>query len=75
MPAGVPTRGVDFGLDAVVLYERAEYLSRKLARIREIIQEAGLVRRRLSDDQMFWDWDKSPQRGWEITWKGYRELT
>ena len=69
-----PSLYLDFGLDGIVLYEREGYLSRKLGRIREIIRETGLVRRRLSENNMFWDWDKSPARGWEITWEGYREL-
>ncbi len=72
--AQFPSLYLDFGLDGVVLYESEGYLTRKLQRIREIIRETGLVRRRISENSMFWDWDKSPQRGWEITWKGYREL-
>ncbi|MBI4789435.1 MAG: nucleotidyltransferase domain-containing protein [Chloroflexi bacterium] len=69
-----PSIYLDFGLDGVVLYEREGYLTLKLGRIREIIQAAGLFRERLSPECMSWDWKNPPRHGWEITWKGYREL-
>lgn len=69
-----PSLYLDFGLDAQVLYERESYLTRKLQRIREIIEAAGLFRERLSPNCMSWDWKNPPRHGWEITWKGYREL-
>jgi len=48
--AQFPSLYLDFGLDGIVLYEREGYMQRKLARICEIIQEAGLFRERLSPD-------------------------
>ena len=69
-----PSIYLDFALDGIVLYEREAYLTRKLAQIREIIQAAGLFRERLTPDCMSWDWKSPPRHGWEITWRGYREL-
>ena len=69
-----PSLYLDLGLDGVVLYDRDGYAARKLARIREIIVQTGLVRRRLAGGNMFWDWDRKVARPWEITWEGFREL-
>ena len=69
-----PSLYLDIGLDGKVLYDRDNYTTRKLARIREIIAQTGLVRERLSGGNMFWNWNRKVMRPWEITWEGFREL-
>lgn len=71
--AGFPSLYLDLGLDGIVLYETNHYMTDKLRRIREIISEAGLQRKRVGGE-MNWDWQRPPQGKWEITWRGYREL-
>ena len=69
-----PSLYLDLGLDGVVLFDRNDYTASKLARVREIIKQAGLVRQRLSKGTMFWNWDRKVTRQWAITWEGYREF-
>ncbi len=69
-----PSVYLDMGLDCIVLYDSEGYLRSKLARVREIIQDAGLYRYRLSPKSLCWNWKNPPRRGWEITWEGYRAL-
>ncbi|HZQ07204.1 MAG TPA: nucleotidyltransferase domain-containing protein, partial [Anaerolineae bacterium] len=69
-----PSVFLDMGLDGIILYDPEEYLTQKLARIREIIEVAGLYRYRLSPKSLCWNWKNPPRRGWEITWEGYRAL-
>ncbi len=70
-----PSLYLDVGLDGIVLCDRADYIVRKLRRIRDIIAQTGLVRKRLDRGNMFWDWDRKVAQPWEITWGGFRELT
>ena len=68
-----PSLYLDIGRDGIVLYDRDDYTARKLQRIREIIAQARLVRKRKNGD-MNWVWQTPPKRHWEITWEGFREL-
>jgi len=72
--AHFPSLYLDIGLDGVILFDSSGYLARRLTRIRQIIADAGLVRERLDGQNMFWDWARTPQRTWELTWDGFREL-
>ncbi|MDI7268879.1 MAG: nucleotidyltransferase domain-containing protein [Myxococcota bacterium] len=60
---------LDLALDALVVRERDGWLSSRLARLRELIETAGLER----GPNLFWRWRKPP-RGpdWAITWEGVR---
>jgi hypothetical protein len=69
-----PSLYLDIGLDGIVLYDRDHYTTHKLARIREIIAQTGLVRERLAGGSMFWNWDRKVMHPWEITWEGFREF-
>ncbi len=69
-----PSLYLDIGLDGVVLFDRDEYTAKKMKRIKEIIKETGLVRERLKNGSMFWNWDREFRGAWEISWEGYREL-
>jgi len=68
-----PPLFLDLGLDGIILFDRNDFFKRLQERIREIIREAGL-RRKKQDRDLYWEWDVPPRRGWEITWSGYREL-
>lgn len=64
---------LDLGLDAKIIYDRNDFLKKKLKRIKNILREAGLKREREGKD-FFWSWKIPPRKGWEIDWQGYREL-
>jgi hypothetical protein len=46
----------------------------KLARIREIIEEAGLYRVR-RDGELMWLWKRQPALHWAIEWDGFYEFS
>ena len=66
--ADVTPLHLDLALDARVLVERGGYLSARLARLRELLAEAGLERGR----DLFWRWRRPHCRDWAITWDGVR---
>ena len=68
-----PSLYLDIGLDGVLLHDRDGYTAARLGRVREIIAQAGLSRRRLKGG-LDWNWERPPQLHWEITWDGFREL-
>jgi len=70
---GFPSLYLDLALDGIVLYDRENYITQKLAGIRAIINEAGL-RRVLREGEFAWEWERPPKGHWEITWEGYCEL-
>jgi hypothetical protein len=70
---GFPSFYLDLGLDGIVLYDTNSYMAGKLQRIREIMAQAGLQRKKL-EGGMGWNWQQPPRGPWEITWRGYREL-
>jgi uncharacterized protein len=72
---GFPSIYLDMGLDGIVLYDPEGYLTRKLARIRQIISDAGLMRERIADGEFFWDWKRPIGYPWELDWEGLREGT
>ena len=68
-----PSLFLDLGLDGVILFDREEFFKHLQIRIKEIIHQAGLQRKK-SNGELYWTWKNPPQKGWEITWSGYREL-
>jgi hypothetical protein len=70
---GFPPLFLDLGLDGVILFDRNDFFKNLQERIREIIRQAGL-RRKKDDREFYWEWEDPPKRGWEINWSGYREL-
>ncbi len=68
-----PSLYLDLGLDGQVLYDPDHYISPRLARIRRIIEEAGLYRQKCDGD-FVWLWKKPPRRPWVLDWEGFREL-
>jgi len=64
--ADVTALHLDLALDAIVLLEREEFLTRSLGRIKELIALAGLCR----DADLSWRWTRSPVVDWAIRWDG-----
>ncbi len=64
--ADVSPLHLDLALDAVILYDSQHFLASKLARVRELIAEAGLAR----SADLRWKWHVQPKPGWAITWEG-----
>lgn len=67
-----PSLYLDIGLDGIILYDPKGYMAGKLARIREIIEEAGLYRVRC-DGELMWLWKRQPTLHWAIEWDGFHE--
>jgi hypothetical protein len=67
--AGFPSYYLDLALDGVILYDCENYMQQKLARICELMQAAGLQRRR-TDYGFSWAWQKPPRGHWRIEWSG-----
>ena len=66
--ADVTPLHLDLALDATVLRERQSYLTSRLARLRELLVEAGLER----GPDLFWRWRKPHRVDWAITWDGVK---
>ena len=66
--ADVTPLHLDLALDAIVLAERDGFLTTHLARLRELINQAGLYRA----PSLFWRWKQPPRKDWAITWDGVR---
>jgi predicted nucleotidyltransferase len=62
---------LDLGLDGVILFDGNDFFRKLQERIRDIIRQAGL-RRKKDNEEYYWEWETPPKRGWEITWSGYR---
>lgn len=68
-----PPLFLDLGLDGVILFDRGDFFNNLQVKIKKIIKQAGLQRKRW-DGEFSWEWQTPPQKGWEITWDGYRAL-
>lgn len=62
---------LDIGLDGIILFDNNDFFKNLQIKIRDIIQQAGLRRKRINGE-FFWEWQTPPEHGWEITWSGYR---
>lgn len=72
-----PALFLDIGLDGLVLFDSHEYVSQRLARIRSVTREAGLVRQPLNGE-FVWKFSHPippPPGFWILDWEGYREFT
>ncbi len=69
-----PSLYLDIGLDGIILFDPQGYIRKRLARIREIIQEAGLYRV-CRDGELMWLWKRQPARHWAVEWEGFREFS
>lgn len=64
-----PPLYLDLALDGVILFDRENYLKEKLARIKKLIENAGLVREKRPYG-FNWRWRKKPLPNWKIDWTG-----
>lgn len=72
-----PSLYLDIGLDGIILFDRGAYTASKMARIRELIAEAGLVRKAI-DGEMLWELTHpipDPPGYWGVEWDGYHEYS
>jgi predicted nucleotidyltransferase len=69
-----PSFFLDLGVDGIIVFDRGDFFKNLQAEIREIIKKAGLQRKRWNGE-FYWEWETPPQKGWEITWGGYRALS
>jgi predicted nucleotidyltransferase len=67
--ARLPALYLDIAHDGVVLHDPTGYADRKLARIRQLREEAGLERRERAGE-LIWDWTRPPAGPWKIEWDG-----
>ena len=68
-----PPLFLDLGLDGIILFDRNDFFKNLQIKIRDIIWQAGLKRKR-DNVEFYWEWQAPPKKGWEITWSGYRAL-
>lgn len=67
----LPPLFLDLGLDGIILFDKNDFFKNLQTKIREIIQQAGLQRKKVNGE-FYWEWQTPPLKGWEITWNGYR---
>ena len=60
---------LDIAYDGVILYDPEGYAATKLARIRRLGKEAGLIRRERGGERI-WEWTRPPSGHWKIEWDG-----
>ena len=60
--------------DGIILYDPEGYMAGKLARIREIIEEAGLYQVH-RDSELMWLWKCQPALHWAIERDGFHEFS
>jgi predicted nucleotidyltransferase len=65
---------LDLALDGIILCDKGRYIARKLQRILELINEAGLHRIKI-DGELMWVWDRPVRPGWELEWGGLVEVS
>lgn len=64
-----PAIYLDIAVDGLILFDRDNYALKKLQRIREIIEKAGLKRVE-KFGCLLWKWKDQPEFGWRIDWSG-----
>jgi predicted nucleotidyltransferase len=65
-----PALYLDLAIDGIVLYDKDNYTTSHLNRIKELIKKAGLVREKKSYG-FNWYWKKPPKvYPWKIDWEG-----
>ncbi len=67
--AGLPALFLDIALDGIILDDTDNYMSGRLARLRELMREGGLYREQRGRD-LIWQWREFPGLGRQLTWKG-----
>ena len=68
-----PSLYLDLDLDGHVLYDRNDFLRARFNKIKNLIKQAELSRKRLNEN-IVWKFKNKPKSGWELTWDGYCEF-
>jgi len=68
-----PPLYLNLALDGIILFDKDDFFKNLQGKIRNIIRQAGLQRKR-DNGEFYWEWQNPPQKGWEITWNGFRAL-
>lgn len=66
-----PPLYLDLALDAQILYDK-NFLFPKLEQIKDLIEKVGL-RRKSYKGSYYWEWERQPSIGWELSWEGLSE--
>ena len=64
---------LDICVDGFCLYGE-DYFEPYRSRALRALRQSGLKREKV-DRQWYWRFEKTPQKDWELSWEGYRELT
>jgi predicted nucleotidyltransferase len=59
---------LDVALDGIVLFDTDDYITGRLAYVRELIAEKGLYREQVGRD-LLWQWQEFPGYNWAIEWE------
>ena len=65
--AHVPALFLDIALDSVVLYDVNGYVTERLARLKQLIENRGLYRERIQRETV-WRWKHPPGTEWTLEW-------
>ncbi|MBC7225957.1 MAG: nucleotidyltransferase domain-containing protein [Thermoflexales bacterium] len=65
--ARLPALFLDIALDGIILYDPQDYMAKRLAELRRLIQEYGLRRVQRGRD-LVWNWDRPPGPDWSVEW-------
>lgn len=65
--ARLPSIYLDIALDGKILYDLRGYAAERLARLRQVIGQAGLYRERTPAGDM-WQWLNPPTGPWSVEW-------
>lgn len=63
----------DLALDARVLVDSEEWMASRLARLRRILDEAGMYREDLGRGSFAWLFRDPPHGPWTLDWNGFRD--
>ena len=65
--ASIQTVYLDIATDGIVLYDKDQYISDRLAQVRRQLQSAGLHRTQ-QGREMQWRWKSMPRADWSFEW-------
>jgi predicted nucleotidyltransferase len=65
--ASLQTVYLDIATDGIILYDKGQYVSDRLAKVRRQLQSAGLHRTQ-QGREMQWRWKSMPRADWSFEW-------
>jgi len=64
----LPALYLDIALDGLVLYDTDDYITQRMARLKESLGRLGLQRKRAGRD-LTWSWQRPRQPLWSLEWE------